>query len=674
MTYGRLDVYWPDGPMASYQLSKPNVAIGRSPGNDIVLDATAISRYHASLFLSESDVYLQDLESVNGTYVDGRKLTPNEPYPLHGGEEILVGEVRMIFRPADDNPTEPLTDVEVTRRIEYEQPTYRVELVGLDRPVTPGVYLQTVLAIHNLSDEDDRYFIEIDGVPKEWVRLERVEQVLGPGETAHLMLSFKPLRRPDTLPGDYPFTVRVRSKSRPTQTVDASMTLRVLPYSGFGIDLGRQHVQSGEALPIYVHNQGNAPLQLSFSARDSSGNLQVTFLPPHVTLGAGQRLTVRAHIRPQQIMLFGAPRRYNLDIVARAHNPSGFIAALPASFTAQPLLTGWRLWALAGGILAVLLVIAGLLALLLGPPPAPEILSIALSTENVVQGEPITLQWAVRNAGALYVEVDGSRQDAVLTPQDTRLTFNIPTPGDHEIALVAVNGDQSVRSALPVHVYETLTITEFSADPGTLVRYVTQDVLLTWQVSGGTRVWLRGLEALTGEPDDVEYAPSDSRLVTASASAPVTITLVAEGGGGQMAEQTLTLAVEDPVCTVIADETAVRAGPSDLHRILTTINAGQVVVPDSRDGSGTWLRVFANDGQRVWIASAALDCLNIDPLALAVDNAPPTPMPTDTPTPTMTPSSTPSLTPTALPTATPPPTWTRTPRPESDTSAATKTP
>jgi len=224
MTYGRLDVYRPDGPIDSYQLSKPNIAIGRSPGNDILLDANAVSRYHATLVLEDTRVYLQDLGSINGTYLDGIQIESNQRAELHGGEEIQIGEIRLIFHPSDESPTEPII-LEATQRIEIEQPTYRVELIGPDQPVTPGVYVQAVLLIHNMSSEQDRYFVELDGVPREWVRLERVEVVLDPGDEAHLMISFKPLRRPDSQPGQYPCTVRVRSKSRPTQTVDASLVL-----------------------------------------------------------------------------------------------------------------------------------------------------------------------------------------------------------------------------------------------------------------------------------------------------------------------------------------------------------------------------------------------------------------------------------------------------------------
>ena len=358
MTYGRLDVVWPDGPIEYYQLSKRNIAIGRSSGNDIVLDTTAISRYHASITLRESQVYLEDLGAVNGTYVDGQRLDPHNPYPLNGGEQIQFGEVHLTFHPLDDSPTQPISVEEITRRIEYEQPLYHVELFGPDRPVTPGVYGQAKLVIRNLSEDEDRYFIETDGVPRDWVRLERVEAVLAGGEETHLIISFKPLRKPDSKPGDYPFSVRVRSTSRPTQPVDVAGVLHVLSYSGFGIDLGRREIKAGASLPIYVHNQGNAPLPISFEGRNSDVPLTFDFLHPHVTLEAGQRLTTRAKIRPAQPLIVGQTLQQEFIVVARANNAAGFLAPVSGQLSIEPLLTGWRLGALAG-VIALAVVVFG---------------------------------------------------------------------------------------------------------------------------------------------------------------------------------------------------------------------------------------------------------------------------------------------------------------------------
>lgn len=163
MTYGRLDVYWPDGPIESYQIDKPSTAIGRSSGNDIVLDTTAVSRYHVSLTRKDSQTILVDLGSANGTYLDGERITPHEPYTLRGGEEIQIGDIRLIFQPEPTGQPEVaaittkqiLNETQSTRRIEIVQPTFKVELDSPDTTVTPGAHIQASLGILNIGEESD---------------------------------------------------------------------------------------------------------------------------------------------------------------------------------------------------------------------------------------------------------------------------------------------------------------------------------------------------------------------------------------------------------------------------------------------------------------------------------------------------------------------------------------
>ncbi|MEL7674532.1 MAG: FHA domain-containing protein, partial [Chloroflexota bacterium] len=227
MPYGRIDVYWPDGPIESYPLEKAATAIGRSTGNDIVLDTTAISRYHITFSVKDQKVFLEDLQSVNGTYVDGMRIAPNDPLLLRGGEEIQIGDIRLIYHPAADL----LSDAsDTTQRIVLSQLTYRVEMEGPDMSVAPGAHIQAVLRIENLGDTADRYFVELEGLPKAWVRIDRLELEIDPGDMAQVIISFKPLRRSESAPGAYPFTVRVRSRSNPAQTIDAPATLHVLPF------------------------------------------------------------------------------------------------------------------------------------------------------------------------------------------------------------------------------------------------------------------------------------------------------------------------------------------------------------------------------------------------------------------------------------------------------------
>jgi predicted component of type VI protein secretion system len=74
--------------------------IGRHRGNDGSLPLAFISRQHCRFTLEQGQVYIQDLESYNGTYVNGRRIS--EPTPVHPGDELSLGP--LCFRVAAQPP------------------------------------------------------------------------------------------------------------------------------------------------------------------------------------------------------------------------------------------------------------------------------------------------------------------------------------------------------------------------------------------------------------------------------------------------------------------------------------------------------------------------------------------------------------------------------------------
>jgi len=56
------------------QLTKDRTTLGRRPYNDIVIDNLAVSGEHAVMQMSGMDVFLEDLNSTNGTYVNGKAI------------------------------------------------------------------------------------------------------------------------------------------------------------------------------------------------------------------------------------------------------------------------------------------------------------------------------------------------------------------------------------------------------------------------------------------------------------------------------------------------------------------------------------------------------------------------------------------------------------------------
>lgn len=74
------------------RLDKEITTIGRDSENDIYINNLAISRFHARFKMDGDKLYIEDLESSNGTYINGERITHSEVIP---GDSILVGKYRL---------------------------------------------------------------------------------------------------------------------------------------------------------------------------------------------------------------------------------------------------------------------------------------------------------------------------------------------------------------------------------------------------------------------------------------------------------------------------------------------------------------------------------------------------------------------------------------------------
>lgn len=70
---------------------------GRHPDAEIFLDDVTVSRRHAEIRRSGTSFLVYDLDSLNGTYLDGERATEGS---LTDGSEIQIGKYRMTFYPS----------------------------------------------------------------------------------------------------------------------------------------------------------------------------------------------------------------------------------------------------------------------------------------------------------------------------------------------------------------------------------------------------------------------------------------------------------------------------------------------------------------------------------------------------------------------------------------------
>ncbi|HVG73764.1 MAG TPA: FHA domain-containing protein [Thermoleophilaceae bacterium] len=78
----------------AFNLSAERNTIGRSPDAEVFLDDVTVSRNHALVVRRRDGFYVDDLGSLNGTYVNRRRI---ESHRLQNGDELQVGKYKLTY-------------------------------------------------------------------------------------------------------------------------------------------------------------------------------------------------------------------------------------------------------------------------------------------------------------------------------------------------------------------------------------------------------------------------------------------------------------------------------------------------------------------------------------------------------------------------------------------------
>ena len=91
--------------LAEYNMSKERYTIGRLPDNDVRIDNPAVSGHHSLIINILNDSFLEDLNSTNGTYVNGKLI---KKHALQHGDVITIGHHQLRF--SDQHANEAVQD------------------------------------------------------------------------------------------------------------------------------------------------------------------------------------------------------------------------------------------------------------------------------------------------------------------------------------------------------------------------------------------------------------------------------------------------------------------------------------------------------------------------------------------------------------------------------------
>ncbi|MEM7283530.1 MAG: FHA domain-containing protein [Pseudomonadota bacterium] len=100
--------------LAEYNMNKERYTIGRLPENDVRIDNGAVSGHHSLIINILNDSFLEDLNSTNGTYVNGKLI---KKHALQHGDVITIGhhQLRFVDQQAGDDEADAFEKTMVIR-------------------------------------------------------------------------------------------------------------------------------------------------------------------------------------------------------------------------------------------------------------------------------------------------------------------------------------------------------------------------------------------------------------------------------------------------------------------------------------------------------------------------------------------------------------------------------
>ena len=365
MDYGWLQINHRGGMQQDIPL-REEVTFGRAQDNDVVLNESTVSPYHAKIVCDDTGCWIVDLTSANGTYVDGARLFSQQPQTLTEGTVVQIGNTRIIAYPSEvaasdaeqpdpnistaptlaapviaapfQRPTPPPTETFVNPfATNTPPPVYSGSVI----PPPPGggsatassqsanlTLTTTDLAAHaggtafssifvvNRSTIVNRIELVVDGVPPSWVTIKPNALSLFPGGQGEAQVQISPPRDPNSRAGAHGFEVIARSDQFPTERTAVTGSLTILPYSEFALDINPQQ-QTGRLQGTYeveVSNKSNSEHTFQFEGREAENAMTFRFLPPTLKVAPGEVATVRARTRLLATHLIGKPKIYPFTI------------------------------------------------------------------------------------------------------------------------------------------------------------------------------------------------------------------------------------------------------------------------------------------------------------------------------------------------------------------------
>jgi hypothetical protein len=279
--------------------------------------------------------------------------------------------------------------------------SFSIQLTPDLAQVEPGSTTPVSVVIANRGSAQDRFEMEIEGVDPEWKAVPVPVFTVDAGEEHTEKVFFKPRRTSESLSGNYPFVVRVRSlESGEQRTIQGvlhvkpyhHLTMEISPKKGFVRPARKQNT-----FYVTIVNLGNTEHTVQLVGSDPEDSCTYDFEHEQVTVAPGQQREVEIYANPSNPRLFSGSKLIGFTITGRSQDVPTVVTSAQAQLEHRSLLSPTTL------ITAlVALVLLGAWWLMMPKPPS---LTLSIDRFQVTQGEEVTVTWSAERARQVTIRL-----------------------------------------------------------------------------------------------------------------------------------------------------------------------------------------------------------------------------------------------------------------------------
>ncbi|HEY3782898.1 MAG TPA: hypothetical protein VGL56_17575 [Fimbriimonadaceae bacterium] len=362
------------------------------------------------------------------------------------------------------------------------------------------------LQIHNRGEEVDRFEVEIEGLDPEWTAIPVPIFSVAAGETQTEKLFFKPGRASESLAGNYPFVVKVRSLNS-AESRQAQGVVQIKPYNHLSMEIlpKKGHVSPIRGAEIFhasVMNLGNTEQTLQLFGSDPEDAFAFEFGQEQLTVGPGQQKDIEVHATPTSTKPFASPRIYVFTLSARSIQTPSLVTSSQAQIEQRPVITPATL-----GVVSLVLLLIFVWYLSRPLPPVIQSLELEPESASYTEGEVVTVRWHAVHASGVILKIGDQRHDE---PADGSTSFTAETSGTVDATAVEDRAESKPVSRSfevkqpqiePLPVIDNFEISQPSLNVG-------QSFIVHYHVSHATKVYLEPTATILDlNAEDYEVKP-----------------------------------------------------------------------------------------------------------------------------------------------------------------------